>query len=625
MNRMKKLVAVALSTVAVAGVGVVGGSLSAGASGTGAGLAEYALNAYYEGWSYVWGGTSPGAVDCSGLIWSYCGGDRLNMRDDAQANGRDWGYVSDGIPRVHGLGLSRPNHVGVYIEDGMEVDARGSDYGVCYQQIGENGYNNWDCWFKLTAVTYPEEGWESFNGNYYYYENGEYIVDTSRTIDGVTYYFDSKGHSGTTPADPSSTAESSSSSSSSSGSKSQPTSWSKGSNGDEVVKIQTRLAELGYYNGPIDGDFGDMTDAAFRAFQLNAGLTVDGIAGADREVLYADSAPAAKVEEATEPATEPEPTEAPTEAPTEEPTEAPTEPAVTEIEATDAPKAAPVIVAQIGDFSDTVTSIQDKLAELGYFGLESSGFYGDFTEEAVRNFQTANGLTVTGSVDAATFEKLYSDDAVESVLPPVGADLVSPITPDVEPLTELVTEPVDEPKTAPATEPVTEPVIETEPETEPETEAETEAVAEPETEAVIEPETEAETEPETEAETEAVIDEIPVLEDNTPIAVFEPVAEPEEETTQAATRAGVLGNTTTAPTVPASTTATKANEVTAKALEDAAGSSSQTSDMKKSPSIWLWLLLAAAVLGVIAFILLMHSRKQTKAEESTKGNLNDRW
>ncbi len=473
MNRMKKLVAVALSTVTVAGVGVVGGSLSAGASGTGAGLAEYALNAYYEGWSYVWGGTSPGAVDCSGLIWSYCGGDRLNMRDDAQANGRDWGYVSDGIPRVHGLGLSRPNHVGVYIEDGMEVDARGSDYGVCYQQIGENGYNNWDCWFKLTAVTYPDEGWESFNGNYYYYENGEYIVDTSRTIDGVTYYFDSKGHSGTTPSDTSATASDSSdskqSSSGSSSGKSQPTSWSKGSNGDEVVKIQTRLTELGYYNGPIDGDFGDMTDAAFRAFQQNAGLTVDGIAGADREVLYADSAPvAAKAEEATEPATEPEPTEAPTEAPTEEPTEAPAEPELTEIETTDAPKAAPVVVAQSGDFSDIVTSIQDKLAELGYFGLESSGFYGDFTEEAVRNFQTANGLTATGSVDAATFEKLYSDDAVESVLPPVGTELVSPITPDVEPLTEVVTEPT-EPETTPATEPETEAVTEAAPETEPET------------------------------------------------------------------------------------------------------------------------------------------------------------
>ena len=53
MNRIKKLIAVALSAATVASVGVIGGTVTAGASGTGAGLAEYALNAYYEGWSYV--------------------------------------------------------------------------------------------------------------------------------------------------------------------------------------------------------------------------------------------------------------------------------------------------------------------------------------------------------------------------------------------------------------------------------------------------------------------------------------------------------------------------------------------------------------------------------------------
>ena len=42
-----------------------------GAKGTGAGLAEWALNAYNSGWSYVYGGSTPGAVDCSGLIYSY--------------------------------------------------------------------------------------------------------------------------------------------------------------------------------------------------------------------------------------------------------------------------------------------------------------------------------------------------------------------------------------------------------------------------------------------------------------------------------------------------------------------------------------------------------------------------
>lgn len=410
MNRIKKVLAVTLSAATIGSVAVVGSGMSAGASGTGAGLAEYALNAYYEGWSYVWGGAEPGAVDCSGLIWSYCGGDRTSMLSDAQANGRDWGYVSDGIPRVHGLGLSRPNHVGVYIEDGMEVDARGSDYGVCYQQIGENGWNNWDCWFKLTAVDYPTEGWENFNGNYYYYEDGEYIVDTSRTIDGTTYYFDSKGHSSTTPSGASTSSSSKSSSSSSQKSSSvRPTVWSKGSNDDEVVKIQTRLAELGYYNGAIDGDFGDLTDAAFRAFQAAAGLTVDGIAGSDREVLYSDNAPAAKAEKPAEektvtvdetPAAETPAAEAPAE-------ETPAEETPAEEETAEG-----FVMLQDGDFSDQVATVQSKLAELGYFNLEATGLYGEITAEAVSAFQLANGLEATGAVDSVTYEMLFSDDAV---------------------------------------------------------------------------------------------------------------------------------------------------------------------------------------------------------------------
>ena len=289
LSRFKKIISAILSVGIVAGVAIPATSLSAGAASTGAGLAEHALNAYYEEWSYVWGGTDVGAVDCSGLIWMYCGGDRTSMLSDAQANGRDWGYVSDGIPRVHGLGLSRPNHVGVYIEDGWEVDARGSDYGVCYQQIGENGWNNWDCWFKLTAVQYPDYGWEEFNGNSYFYENGEYIVNTSRTIDGTTYYFDSKGHADQTPSDMDVEYSDSSKTSTSQ----QSSLLRYGSFGDEVTKMQTRLSELGYYNSTIDGIFGPITEEAFKEFQKNAGLFVDGIAGSDRDVLYSDTAPTA--------------------------------------------------------------------------------------------------------------------------------------------------------------------------------------------------------------------------------------------------------------------------------------------------------------------------------------------
>lgn len=51
------------------------------------------------------------------------------------------------------------------------------------------------------------------------------------------------------------------------------------SRGEEVRKIQTKLKQLGYYNGSIDGIYGNNTKNAVIAFQKNCGLTADGIAG----------------------------------------------------------------------------------------------------------------------------------------------------------------------------------------------------------------------------------------------------------------------------------------------------------------------------------------------------------
>ena len=244
MKKFKKIISLIMVVAVIASICVIG-TVNSGAAATGAGLAEWALRAYNEGWSYVWGGTSVGAVDCSGLIWSYCGGNRTSMLSDAQENGRDWGYVSSGIPRVHGLGLSRPGHVGVYIADNMEVDARGSDYGVCYQEIG--GWNGWDCWFKLTAVSYPENGWEEFNGDSYYYENGEYIVNTTRTIDGVTYSFDSTGRCDEdVDASSSSSSSSSSESSGSSSSSNDNGPLKKGSSGSLTGALPESAREAAY-------------------------------------------------------------------------------------------------------------------------------------------------------------------------------------------------------------------------------------------------------------------------------------------------------------------------------------------------------------------------------------------
>ena len=52
-----------------------------------------------------------------------------------------------------------------------------------------------------------------------------------------------------------------------------------GSSGGEVSNIQSRLKEWGYYNGAVDGVYGQGTADAVKRFQQKNGLTADGVAG----------------------------------------------------------------------------------------------------------------------------------------------------------------------------------------------------------------------------------------------------------------------------------------------------------------------------------------------------------
>lgn len=53
----------------------------------------------------------------------------------------------------------------------------------------------------------------------------------------------------------------------------------RGSTGQLVRELQTKLKRWGYYTGAVDGVFGAGTEKAVRAFQKKNGLTVDGIVG----------------------------------------------------------------------------------------------------------------------------------------------------------------------------------------------------------------------------------------------------------------------------------------------------------------------------------------------------------
>ncbi|WP_458354951.1 spore cortex-lytic enzyme [Peribacillus frigoritolerans] len=53
----------------------------------------------------------------------------------------------------------------------------------------------------------------------------------------------------------------------------------KGAVGDDVIELQARLQNIGYYKGKIDGAYGWGTYWALRNFQQDFGLPIDGLAG----------------------------------------------------------------------------------------------------------------------------------------------------------------------------------------------------------------------------------------------------------------------------------------------------------------------------------------------------------
>ena len=55
--------------------------------------------------------------------------------------------------------------------------------------------------------------------------------------------------------------------------------YKNGSQGEVVKQIQQKLKNLGYYDGAVDGIFGEKTTAAIRQYQSKNGLAADGIVG----------------------------------------------------------------------------------------------------------------------------------------------------------------------------------------------------------------------------------------------------------------------------------------------------------------------------------------------------------
>ena len=159
-----------------------------------------------------------------------------------------------------------------------------------------------------------------------------------------------------------------------------------GSEGADAKAVQTRLKELGYYQGKVDGKFGRASMNALKNFQTNNGLKADGVAGKNTyEKLFNAAAVPYTVAETATPAEIPQAT-------------AKTESTVWK-------------TLRSGDSGTEVKQLQENLIQLGYLSGKPDGKYGKDTVDAVKAFQKANNLTADGTAGAATLKTLYGGNA----------------------------------------------------------------------------------------------------------------------------------------------------------------------------------------------------------------------
>lgn len=148
--------------------------------------------------------------------------------------------------------------------------------------------------------------------------------------------------------------------------------------GDDVAQLQTRLKDLRYYNGPVSGNYLEVTRKAVRAVQEAYGLEQTGDADlALQEIIYGDCHRPLKK----------------------------------------------------GMEGKDVSRLQTRLSELGYYWGKISGDYLDGTTAAIGHFQEDNGLPKTGNADVKTLEKIYSDDIVMPTPDPAAPSAAPAPTP----------------------------------------------------------------------------------------------------------------------------------------------------------------------------------------------------
>ena len=134
-----------------------------------------------------------------------------------------------------------------------------------------------------------------------------------------------------------------------------------------VKSLQEELAQLNYYEGPIDGIMGSQTVQAIEDLQRQAGLPQTGVMNSATEaalhnyLIHGNS----QMNPAPDPAANPKPTPTPA-------------------------------------YSASVATLQKQLAQLNYYEGPINGIAGTQTTQAIINLQRQAGLPQTGQMNAAT-------------------------------------------------------------------------------------------------------------------------------------------------------------------------------------------------------------------------------
>lgn len=149
------------------------------------------------------------------------------------------------------------------------------------------------------------------------------------------------------------------------------------SQGTKVSQLQTDLKQLGYYYADITGNFGERTEAAVKAFQKAKSLTADGIAGTKTLNAIAVAVDKAGGSSSGSSSTN----------------------------------------MKLGSTGTAVSALQQNLTTLGYYYGDVTGHYGNLTQQAVKKFQKAKGLTQDGVASTATL------NAITSALKNAGVDV----------------------------------------------------------------------------------------------------------------------------------------------------------------------------------------------------------